>query len=94
MVIATQNPVEFEGPSLPEAQLDRFLPGLPALPHARGGTENTGQDGGEHPITQVQPVVEAEDILGFIQAKQRVFVEESLRNYLLELATGQGTIRI
>jgi len=87
MVIATQNPVEFEGTfPLPEAQLDRFLLRITlGYPTREEELRILARMEGGHPITQVQPVVEAEDILGFIQAKQRVFVEESLRNYLLEL---------
>lgn len=87
MVIATQNPVEFEGTfPLPEAQLDRFLLRLTlGYPTRKDELEILTRLEGEHPIALIQPVVDREDILAFIQAKQQVFVEESLRNYLLEL---------
>jgi MoxR-like ATPase len=59
MVLATQNPIEFEGTfPLPEAQLDRFLMrlslGYPAHADERLILTNLQR---EHPITHLQPVV-------------------------------------
>lgn len=87
MVLATQNPVEFEGTfPLPEAQLDRFL-----LRTTLGYPRNDEEVSiltlleGEHPITKLEPVVEPADINNFIQAKRRVYVDESLKSYLVEI---------
>ena len=92
-VVATQNPVEFEGTyPLPEAQLDRFLAriemSLPEPEHeielyrrAVAG-ELTGWGFGEMP----EPVLTAEDASMLRNASQRVHVSEDLLDYLSRLA--------
>ena len=60
MVLATQNPVEFEGTfPLPEAQLDRFIMrvslGYPSSDDERQILKNLQR---EHPITHLEKVVE------------------------------------
>ncbi|MBW8873427.1 MAG: MoxR family ATPase [Acidobacteria bacterium] len=96
-VIATQNPIEFEGVyPLPEAQLDRFLVriemGLPApaaeLDLYRQAVAGTlvgfGEYGGELP----GPVLRPGEALALRQAARRVHVAEELLGYLAELAAG------
>ena len=96
-VIATQNPIEFEGVyPLPEAQLDRFLVriemGLPApaaeLDLYRQAVAGTlvgfGEYGGELP----GPVLRPGEALALRQAARRVHVAEELLAYLAELAAG------
>jgi MoxR-like ATPase len=87
MVIATQNPIEYEGTyPLPEAQLDRFTVrlsiGYPALAdEARMLTEQTT----EEPLEALRPVAHAEDILAVTDESKRVYVEESLNRYVVAL---------
>jgi MoxR-like ATPase len=96
-VIATQNPIEFEGVyPLPEAQLDRFLVriemGLPApaaeLDLYRQAVAGTlvgfGAYGGELPGAVLRPG----EALALRQAARRVHVAEELLAYLAELAGG------
>ncbi|MBD2778367.1 AAA family ATPase [Iningainema tapete] len=91
-VIATQNPLEFEGTyPLPEAQLDRFLfklvveyPDLAAekqmLLNRQAGFAARRLD-----IAQIEPVATVAEILAARQAVKEVKVSEALIDYLLAL---------
>jgi len=85
MVIATQNPVEYEGTyPLPEAQLDRFTMriaiGYPPLgEEARMLTEQTL----DPPLETLEPVTTGEDVLALVEEARGVFVEESLNRYVV-----------
>jgi MoxR-like ATPase len=87
MVMATQNPIEYEGTyPLPEAELDRFTMriaiGYPTLPdEAKMLTEQST----DTPLEHLQPVASAQDLLGAIDDAKRVFVEESLNRYVVAL---------
>jgi MoxR-like ATPase len=87
MVLATQNPIEYEGTyPLPEAQLDRFAMRLaigypPLQDEARMLSEQTS----EPPLDSLQPVASAAEITDVIEAAQRVFVEESVNRYVVAL---------
>ena len=64
MVLATQNPVEFEGTyPLPEAQLDRFVMrlelGYPSM--GRGGGD-ARRDAGGDPLVELEPVADLDDV--------------------------------
>jgi MoxR-like ATPase len=85
MVIATQNPIEYEGTyPLPEAQLDRFTMrvqlGYPALSEeARMLDEQTHVP----PLESLDPVAGAEDVLRLAAQAREVYVEESLGRYVV-----------
>ena len=87
MVMATQNPIEYEGTyPLPEAQLDRFTMriaiGYPPLSEeAKMLTEQTV----EPPLDTLEPVTSAEELLGVVEDARRIFVEESLNRYVVAL---------
>jgi len=87
MVMATQNPIEYEGTyPLPEAQLDRFTMRIaigypPLADEARMLTEQTV----EPPLDSLQPVTSADEVLGIVEEARRVFVEESLNRYVVAL---------
>jgi MoxR-like ATPase len=87
MVIATQNPIEYEGTyPLPEAQLDRFTLrieiGYPPLPEeARMLTEQTS----DPPLESLRPVATAADVRSLAAAASEVFVEESVNRYVVAL---------
>jgi MoxR-like ATPase len=87
MVIATQNPFEFEGTyPLPESQLDRFLLrtriGYPSREdelqvlssHRRG-----------EPVDDLQPVLDGDQVLDLQAAVRQISVDESLQGYLIDL---------
>jgi MoxR-like ATPase len=87
MVMATQNPIEYEGTyPLPEAQLDRFTMRIaigypPLTDEAKMLTEQTS----EPPLDALEPVTDTQEILGVIDEARRVFVEESLNRYVVAL---------
>src|SRR6476646_6630819 len=87
MVMATQNPIEYEGTyPLPEAQLDRFTMrvslGYPPLAdEARMLDEQTSAP----PLDSLEPVATAADVAGLAERARDVFVEESLSRYVLAM---------
>jgi len=87
MVLATQNPIEYEGTyPLPEAQLDRFTMRLslgypPLAEEARMLDEQTS----EPPLESLPAVVDATDVLELVAAARGVYVEESLGRYIVAL---------
>ncbi|MGZ4420979.1 MAG: AAA family ATPase [Gaiellaceae bacterium] len=87
MVMATQNPIEYEGTyPLPEAQLDRFTMriaiGYPPLSEeAKMLTEQTA----DPPLDALQPVANAADAIALADEAKAIFVEESLNRYVVTL---------
>ncbi len=87
LVIATQNPIEYEGTfPLPEAQLDRFFMrltmGYPAQNDERRLLAHLQR---EHPIVSLQPVVAGTDLLAYQKQVWEVYVEDSLQDYIIQL---------
>ncbi len=87
MVMATQNPIEYEGTyPLPEAELDRFTMRIaigypPLAAEARMLTEQTLSD----PLEALMPVASAQELLAAIDDVRAVYVEESLNRYVVAL---------
>ena len=87
MVIATQNPIEYEGTfPLPEAQLDRFTMrlhlGYPAIAEeARMLSEHAASE----PIELLEPVASAAELESAIEAVKSVYVEDSLNRYVVAI---------
>jgi MoxR-like ATPase len=93
LVLATQNPVEYEGTfPLPEAQLDRFLMrlslGYPARQDERRILTNLWR---EHPITKLGQVVDGGDILSLQKRIWDVHVDDTLQEYVVALAEATRT---
>jgi len=89
LVLATQNPIEYEGTfPLPEAQLDRFLMrlavGYPAPADERRLLMALRR---EHPINSLTPVVNGEQLLALQRLVWEVHVEDSLQDYIVRLVT-------
>lgn len=87
MVLATQNPIEYEGTfPLPEAQLDRFLirlsVGYPAPADERQLLSSLQHD---HPIEALKPVVETDELVALQPQVWDVHVDETLRDYIVRL---------
>jgi MoxR-like ATPase len=87
MVMATQNPIEYEGTyPLPEAQLDRFTMrisiGYPPLSEeAQMLTEQTA----DPPLDALEPVASAAEALALADEAKGIYVEESLNRYVVAL---------
>jgi len=87
MVIATQNPIELQGTfPLPEAQLDRFLLKL-ALGYPNPGDEDIMLLRFErsNPLEGLSAVTLASEIMDIKQQVQEIYVEPSVRHYILEV---------
>lgn len=87
MVLATQNPVEYEGTfPLPEAQLDRFFfrvsLGYPSL---WDEMEMMSRQQFQHPIETLRAVISVEELLAAQEAIKSVHVSQSLREYIVRL---------
>ncbi len=87
LVLATQNPIEFEGTfPLPEAQLDRFLFRI-----RLGYLEPDEEErmlvalGGRHPIEQIGAVVDAADATRLAEEIWSVRVDANVRRYIIAL---------
>ena len=87
LVLATQNPIEYEGTfPLPEAQLDRFLMRLSVgYPSGEDERKLLTHLQREHPINQLKPVVDGGQLLEFQKLAWEVHVDETLRDYIIRL---------
>jgi MoxR-like ATPase len=87
MVLATQNPVEFEGTfPLPEAQLDRFFICVSlGYPTAAEEREMLYLLQERHPIHDLKAVTDPQRVRSLQQAVSRVHVEESVGEYVVRL---------
>lgn len=88
-VVATQNPLEFEGTQpLPESQLDRFLLRIaPGYPDRETERRLLARGRSPDPLESLQPVLDLEDLVSASRAVGDVRVEGSLEDYLLDLAS-------
>ena len=87
LVLATQNPIEYEGTfQLPEAQLDRFLVRI-TLGYPSRADEITIMDRQQfvHPIQEIAQVASADDLLALQDAVRRVYVDPSIKTYIVGL---------
>lgn len=87
LVLATQNPIEYEGTfPLPEAQLDRFLMrlslGYPQPDDEKKLLERLRR---EHPITSLSPITTPEHLVELQRAVWEIHVDDSLQDYIIQL---------
>src|SRR3954471_7222580 len=87
LVIATQNPVELEGTfPLPEAQLDRFF-----MKIKLGYPDEADEDAilmrfeQSSPLDDLQPVIEADELMQLRRLVPLVHCDESLRKYMIRI---------
>jgi MoxR-like ATPase len=87
IVLATQNPVEFEGTyPLPEAQVDRFMARLSlGYPSAQGEVAMLRSHEAGDRVDLVEPVATAADVLIVQDAARRVYASDALRTYVVSL---------
>lgn len=87
MVIATQNPFEFEGTyRLPESQMDRFLVRVSmGYPQRHDERQVLASHRNGEPVDILQPVVDAADIVRLQEAVREVRTDEAISDYVLDL---------
>ena len=87
MVMATQNPIEYEGTyPLPEAQLDRFTMRV-SLGYPEGAQEAVmlTEQTSVPPLDELEPVTTALELVAVAEQAKAVYVEESLNRYIVAL---------
>jgi MoxR-like ATPase len=87
MVMATQNPIEYEGTfPLPEAQMDRFLLRINlGYPAGRDEIQMLANQQLAHPIDSLEQVVGVEELLQAQTAIRRVNISAEVMAYIVEL---------
>jgi MoxR-like ATPase len=87
MVMATQNPIEYEGTyPLPEAELDRFTMRIAiGYPPLADEAKMLSVQATDSPLDSLEPVATAQELLAAIEDARRIFVEESLNRYVVAL---------
>ncbi len=88
MVMATQNPVEYEGTfPLPEAQLDRFLLiislGYPTMEEELEIIERQQM---AHPIESLESVATAQEVMDLQRTIRTIYVDDLVKEYIVNLA--------
>ena len=93
MVIATQNPIEYEGTfPLPEAQLDRFFMRI-SLGYPDPREEVSIMDGRESsdPIDLLTASCSALEIVELQQYTDSIYIDELIKRYIVEIANATRT---
>ena len=87
MVMATQNPIEYEGTfPLPEAQLDRFLIRLElGYPAAHDEVAMMDRQIHSHPLEELEQVCGREDVIALQEAVHGVYVDVLIKQYIVAL---------
>ncbi len=87
MVLATQNPIEYEGTfQLPEAQLDRFLLRIRlGYPELEDEIQVLDRQQHQHPIEVLEKVVSLDELLTAQKAVKEIYVAPALRRYIVDL---------
>jgi MoxR-like ATPase len=87
MVLATQNPIEYEGTfPLPEAQLDRFLVRLKlGYPDLNDEIDILERQQFQHPVNALEQVVSAKELVETQEAIKSVYVAPVVKYYIVNL---------
>ncbi len=87
MVLATQNPIEYEGTfPLPEAQLDRFLLRVRlGYPNPKDEIEILDRQQLRHPIETLKSVIKVDELTEAMEEIKKVYVSDSIKRYIVEL---------
>ena len=89
MVLATQNPIEYEGTfPLPEAQLDRFLLRLRlGYPSIVDEIRIMDDQRLRHPIETLSAVATAEEVLQAANAVRQIYISPAVKRYIVDIST-------
>ncbi len=89
MVMATQNPIEYEGTfPLPEAQLDRFLLRLRlGYPSMQDEIRVLDDQQIQHPFEVLKSIVKLKEILKAVDDVKRIYISPAIKRYIVELTT-------
>jgi MoxR-like ATPase len=87
LVLATQNPIEYEGTfPLPEAQLDRFLLRLRlGYPEMDDEIDILERQQYKHPITELQQVVTDSELIKAQEEIKGIYIAPAVKRYIVEV---------
>src|SRR5512147_866310 len=93
LVIATQNPIEYEGTfALPEAQLDRFMLRLRlGYPKAVEEIVILDEQKRRHPLEDLEEVLTVHDLLEMQAGIREIYVDSSVADYIVRLVNNTRT---
>ncbi len=89
LVLATQNPIEYEGTfPLPEAQVDRFLMRIHlGYPERQYEIAMLDSQTDHHPIQDIGQVVTVAELVAAQEAVKKVYTDEQIKQYIVSLIT-------
>jgi MoxR-like ATPase len=87
MVLATQNPIEYEGTfRLPEAQLDRFMLRIHlGYPNLDDEVKVLDRQQFHHPIEDIETVASVDDVLKTQETIKNIYVAPAVKRYIVEI---------
>ncbi len=87
LVLATQNPIEYEGTfPLPEAQLDRFMLRISlGYPSPADEIKMLDSQREVHPVETIGQVIAAEELLEAQEIVKKVYIDDQIKEYIVEL---------
>lgn len=87
LVLATQNPIEYEGTfPLPEAQVDRFMLRIRlGYPNRAHEISVLGRQAEAHPINTLEQVASVEELIAVQRAVRSVYVDDLVKEYIVDL---------
>lgn len=87
LVLATQNPIEYEGTfPLPEAQVDRFMMRISlGYPSQADEISILNSQQTHHPIEDVEQVISAEELVAAQKAVKDVYMDDLIKEYIVLL---------
>ena len=90
LVIATQNPIEYEGTfALPEAQLDRFMLRIRlGYPQPIEEVLILDEQKRTHPLDDIEVVCSVDELRGMQTAVRDVYVDSTVAEYIVRLVNG------
>ena len=90
LVIATQNPIEYEGTfALPEAQLDRFMLRIKlGYPNPVDEIVILDEQKRQHPIDELEEVCSVEELKEMQAAVREIYVDPAVSDYIVRLVNG------
>lgn len=87
MVLATQNPIEYEGTfPLPEAQLDRFMLRIQlGYPEKAEEIEILERQQFVHPIENIEQAVTVEELQEAQRAVKEIYLDDLIKEYIVDI---------
>jgi len=89
LVLATQNPIEYEGTfPLPEAQVDRFMVRIQlGYPSKANEIDVLNRQSDHHPIEDLEQAVTVEELIEAQRAVRTIYVDDLVKSYIVDLVT-------